>query len=120
TQAFEDFYCEVYTLDYRRLQAGMKALKALMERTDRVQIKGPGTDLRFSIKGIPAVICGGDRNIPDGEVFTAPVKNSVEGHITFNAPSIYQGIAFDAIRLEFKSGKIVDATSNETQKLNKI
>src|SRR5437868_14808510 len=114
TEAFEDFYFEVCTLDYRKLLPGMKALHRLMEKTDRVEIKGRGTDLRFSKKGIPAVICGGDRNIPDGEVFTAPVKDSVEGHVTFNAPSIYQGIAFDGIRLEFKNGKIVDATSNVT------
>ncbi len=120
TEAFEDFYFDVCTLDYRKLLPGMKALKRLMEKTDRVRIKGPGTDLRFSIKGIPAVICGGDRNIPDGEVFAAPVKDSVEGHVTFNAPSIYQGIAFDGIRLEFKNGKIIGATSNETKKLNKI
>jgi len=120
TEAFEDFYFDVCTLDYRKLLPGMKALKRLMEKTDHVQIKGPGTDLRFSVKGIPAVICGGDRNIPDGEVFSCPVKDSVEGHVAFNAPSIYQGIAFDGIRLEFKSGKVVDATSNETQKLNKI
>jgi len=120
TEAFEDFYFDVCTLDYRKLLPGMKVLKRLMEKTDRVQIKGPGTDLRFSINGIPAVICGGDRNIPDGEVFSSPVKDSVEGHVTFNAPSIYQGIAFDGIRLEFKSGKIVDATSNETKKLNKM
>ena len=120
TQAFEDFYFQVCTLDYRKLQPGMKALKALMERTDRVEIKGPGTDLRFSIKGIPAVICGGDRNIPDGEVFTAPLKNSVEGQITFNAPTIYQSIAFDGIRLNFRQGKIVEAKSNQTEKLNKI
>src|SRR5881275_2448798 len=117
TEAFEDFYFEVCTLDYRKLQPGMKALKRLMEKTDRVEIKGPGTDLRFSIKGIPAVICGGDRNIPDGEVFTAPVKNSVEGHITFNAPTIYQSIAFDGIRLDFRKGKIVQAISNQTEKL---
>src|SRR5881296_12106 len=120
TQAFEDFYFEVCTLDYRKLQPGMKTLKGLMEKTNRVEIKGPGTDLRFSITGIPAVICGGDRNIPDGEVFTAPLKDSVEGQITFNAPSIYQGTGFDSIRLEFENGKIVDATSNETKKLNKI
>jgi aminopeptidase len=120
TEAFEDFYFEVCTLDYAKLQPGMKALKELMEQTNRVQIKGPGTNLRFSIKGIPAVICGGDRNIPDGEVFTAPVKNSVEGHIRFNAPSIYQSIAFDGIRLDFRNGKIVKATSNQTEKLNKI
>ena len=120
TEAFEDFYFEVCTLDYRKLQAGMKALKRLMQKTDRVEIKGPGTDLNFSIKGIPAVICGGDRNIPDGEVFTSPMKHSVDGHVTFNAPSIYQGTGFDGVRLQFKNGKIVEATSNETEKLNKI
>ena len=120
TEAFEDFFFDVCTLDYRKLKPGMKALKGLMERTDRVQIKGPGTDLNFSIKGIPAIICGGDRNIPDGEVFTAPVKDSVEGQLTFNAPTIYQGTAFDGIQLRFKRGKIVEASSNETEKLNKI
>src|SRR5207244_251133 len=73
TEAFENFYFDVCTLNYRKLQPGKKALKRLMERTNRVEIKAPGTDLTFSIKGIPAVICGGDRNIPDGEVFTAPV-----------------------------------------------
>jgi aminopeptidase len=120
SEAFEDFYFDVCTLDYRKLQPGMKALKRLMDKTDRVHVKGPGTNLHFSIKGIPAVICGGDRNIPDGEVFSCPVKDSVEGHVTFNAPSIYQGTAFDGIRLEFKGGKIVAATSNETKKLNEI
>ena len=120
TEAFEDFYFDVCTLDYRKLQPGMKALKALMSKTDRVEIKGPGTDLRFSIKGIGAVICGGDRNIPDGEVFSCPVKNSVQGHVTFNAPTIYQGIGFDGIRLEFNDGKIVKATANQTEKLNEI
>jgi aminopeptidase len=120
TEAFENFYFDVCTLDYRKLQSGMAALKRLMEKTDRVEIKGPGTDLRFSMNGIPAVICGGDRNIPDGEVFSCPVKESVEGHVTFNSPSVYQGTGFDGIRLEFKNGKIVDATSNETKKLNNI
>jgi aminopeptidase len=120
TEAFEDFFFRVCTLDYRKLQPGMKALKKLMEKTDRVEISGPGTDLRFSIKKIPAVICGGDRNIPDGEVFTAPVRDSVNGFITFNAPSIYQGTSYDNIRLEFENGKVTKATSNETQKLNDI
>jgi aminopeptidase len=120
TAAFEDFYFDVCTLDYGRLRPGMQALKSLLQKTDRVDIKGPSTDLRFSIKKIPAVICGGDRNIPDGEVFTAPVKDSVEGHVTFNAPTIYQSTAFDGIRLEFRHGKIVKATSNQTAKLNAI
>jgi aminopeptidase len=120
TEAFENFYFDVCTLDYRKLQPGMNALKTLMEKTDRVEVIGPGTDLRFSIKGIPAVICGGDRNIPDGEVFSCPVKNSVQGHVSFNAPTIYQSTGFDGIRLEFRDGKIIDATSNQTEKLNKI
>ncbi|MFL6585148.1 MAG: aminopeptidase [Chthoniobacterales bacterium] len=120
TEAFENFYFDVCTLDYRKLQPGMKALAALMEKTDCVEIKGPGTDLRFSIKGISAIVCGGDHNIPDGEVFTCPVKNSVEGEITFNAPSIYQGTGFDSVHLEFREGKIVAATSNQTEKLNQI
>jgi aminopeptidase len=120
TEAFEDFYFNVCTLDYRKLRSGMTALKKLFNKTDRVEIRGPGTDLRFSIKGIPAVICGGDRNIPDGEVFTAPVRDSVEGNVTFNAPTIYQGTGFDGIRLEFRNGRIVNASGNETAKLNRI
>jgi aminopeptidase len=120
TEAFEDFFFKVCTLDYRKLVPGMKALKTLMEKTDQVQIKGPGTDLRFSIKGIPAIICGGDRNIPDGEVFSCPVKDSVQGHVTFNAPTVYQSTAFDNIRLDFRDGKIVEATSNNPKKLNAV
>lgn len=120
TEAFEKFFFDVCTLDYARMIPGMKALKALMDKTDKVEIRGPGTELEFSIKGIPAITCGGTHNIPDGEVFTAPVKNSVQGYVTYNAPTIYQGTAFDNVRLEFKDGKIVDATANNTKKLNEI
>jgi aminopeptidase len=91
-----------------------------MNRTDRVHLKGPGTDLRFSIKGIGAVPCGGLRNIPDGEVFSCPVKDSVEGTISYNAPTVYLGTAFDNIRLTFKAGRIVEATSSNTKRLNEI
>jgi len=120
TEAFEDYYFKVCTLDYARMIPGMKALKALMDRTDRVHLKGPGTDLIFSIKDIGSVMCGGDRNIPDGEVFSCPVKDSVEGHVTFNAPTIYQGAAFDGIRLDFEKGRVVKAAGNNTKKLNEI
>lgn len=120
TEAFEDYFFKVCTLDYSRMIPGMKALKALMDKTDRVHLKGPGTDLLFSIKDIGSVMCGGDRNIPDGEVFSCPVRDSVEGHVTFNAPTIYQGTAFDNIRLDFEKGKVVNATANNTKKLNEI
>jgi aminopeptidase len=120
TEAFEDFYFKVCTLDYSKMKPGMEALKSLMEKTDQVQITGPGTSLRFSIKGIPAIMCGGHHNIPDGEVFSCPVRDSVEGHVLFNAPTVYQGTAFDSVRLAFKNGKVVDATSNNTERLNAI
>jgi len=120
TEAFEDFFFRVCLLDYSKFVTPMRALKRLMDKTDEVHIKGPGTDLRFSIKGLEALPCGGEHNIPDGEVFTAPVKTSVEGHITYNTPSIYQGIAFDQVHFEFEKGKIVKATSNDTKALNKI
>lgn len=122
TEQFEDFYFRVCTLDYSKMQPGMAALKALFESTDKVQIRGPGTDLHFSMKGIGAVTCGGYRNIPDGEVFSCPVRDSVNGHITFNAPTIYLGTNFDGIRLEFTNGKITHASAagGGTDKLNAI
>jgi aminopeptidase len=120
TEAFEDFYFRVCLLDYSKLKKGMDALAKLMTKTKDVHIMGPGTDLRFSIAGIPGIACGGTHNIPDGECFTAPVKDSVEGVISYNAPSIYQGIAFDNVKLEFKQGKIVKATANNTKAINKI
>jgi aminopeptidase len=120
TEAFEDYFFKVCTLDYSRMKSGMKALKALMENTDQVRIKGPGTDLTFSIKGISAIACGGQHNIPDGEVFSCPVRDSVEGHVQFNAPTIYQGTAFDSVRLAFKKGKVVEASANNTERLNAI
>jgi aminopeptidase len=120
TEEFEDFYFRVCTLDYSRMTVGMKALADLMKATDEVHIKGPGTDLRFSIKGIGAQPCGGLRNIPDGEVFSCPVKDSVEGVVQYNAPTVYLGNSFDNIRLVFKKGRIVEATSNNTKRLNEI
>ncbi len=120
TEQFEDFYFRVCTLDYSRMRPGMKALVDLMRKTDRVHVKGPGTDLRFSIKGIGARECGGLRNIPDGEVYSCPVRDSVEGTVQYNAPSVYLGTSFDSIRLTFKKGRIVEATSNNTKRLNDI
>ncbi len=120
TEAFEDFYFKVCTLDYARMEPGMKALHDLMVKTDRVYLKGPGTDLKFSIKGIGAKTCGGLRNIPDGEVFSCPVRDSVEGVIQYNAPTVYLGSSFDHIRLVFKQGRIVEATANNTKRLNEI
>lgn len=120
TEEFEDFYFDVCTLDYSKMDKAMNPLKKLMEKTDKVHLKGPGTDLTFSIKGIPVIKCAGELNIPDGEIFTAPVKNSVNGTITYNTPTIYLGNKFENISLTFEKGKIVKATGSDTKKLNKI
>jgi len=120
TEAFEDFYFDVCTLDYSKMARAMEPLKQLMERTDQVRLVGEGTDLSFSIKGLPAIPCAGEMNIPDGEIFTAPVRDSVNGVITYNTPAVYQGVTHERIRLEFKNGKIIKATGNETDKLNQV
>jgi aminopeptidase len=121
TEAFEKFYFDVCTMDYSKMSKAMTPLHKLMMRTDKVRIKGPlDTDLSFSIKGIPAVKCDGRLNIPDGELFTAPVKDSVNGVIHYNTPTIYQGTTFENIRFVFKDGKIVEATSSDTKKTNQI
>ncbi len=110
-EEFEDFYYKAAIFDYPGLKKRQAKLVKLMEKTDKVHIKASDTDLEFSIKGIPAVSCFGDRNVPDGEVFTAPVKNSVNGILQFNTPTVYQGKEFTDIRLEFEKGKIVKAAS---------
>ncbi|MFC0187843.1 aminopeptidase [Fictibacillus aquaticus] len=120
TEAFEDFYFDVCTLDYSKMNNAMDALKDLMDRTDKVRLTGPGTDLTFSIKDIPSVKCAGNYNIPDGEVFTAPVKDSVNGTISYNTPSPYNGFTFENVKLTFKDGKIVEATANDSERINKI
>jgi len=120
-EIFEDFFYDVCTINYKKMSRAMDPLVRLMEKTDKVHIKGKGTDLTFSIKGINVIKCGGRHNIPDGEVFTAPVKNSINGVITYNTPSLYEGTVFDGIRFEFKDGKIVKANATQNEdKMNKI
>ncbi len=120
TEAFEDFYFRVCNVDYGRMRDAMQPLVQRMRRTDRVHLKGPGTDLRFSIRGIGAVPCFGERNVPDGECFTAPVRDSVEGTITYNTPSVYLGTTYDHIAFTFERGRIVRATGNPQDKLDHL
>ncbi|GIN86911.1 aminopeptidase [Heyndrickxia sporothermodurans] len=120
TEAFEDFYFDVCNLDYSKMDRAMDSLVDLMNKTDKVRLVSPGTDLTFSIKDIPAIKCAGRLNIPDGEVYTAPVRESVNGTITYNTPSPYQGFTFENVKLTFKDGKIIDAASNDTERINKI
>jgi aminopeptidase len=119
---FEDFYFKACNIDWPDFSKKITKLWQVVNRTKQVRIKSSDTDLTFSIKGIPAIKSEGLRNMPDGEVFTSPVKNSVEGYITYNTPSLYHGKEFDGVRFEFSKGRIVEATSKigSTDELNKI
>ncbi len=120
TEKFEDYYFNVCNLDYKKMDEAMKPLKALMEKTDKVRLVAQGTDLTFSIKDIPVIPCAGEMNIPDGEIFTAPVRESINGKITYNTPALYQGFTYENICFEFENGKIVNATCNDTEKINSV
>ena len=119
-EAFEEYYFNVCNLDYSKMSKAMDSLVELMNKTDKVRITGVGTDLTFSIKGIPAIKCAGEMNIPDGEVFTAPVRDSVNGVIQYNTPSVYQGFTYENVKLEFKDGKIIYSTANDTDRIIKV
>ncbi len=122
TEAFEDFYFKACLADYPKMAAAAQHLVDLMNRTDKVRLVAQDTDITFSIKGIPAVPCCGNMNIPDGEVYTAPVQGSIEGVIHYNTPTLYDGKQFSNIRLVFKQGKIVEATceTGDNKSLNAI
>lgn len=121
TEDFAEFYFETCTLDYAKLSVEMEKLKKLMEKTDKVRLVAKGTDISFSIKDIPVLKCDGKLNIPDGEVYTAPVKNSINGVIQYNAPSFYNGKLFADVRLEVKDGKIVKAScAGDNEALNAV
>lgn len=120
TAGFEDFYYNVCNLDYAKMDRAMNPLVELMQKTDQVRIVGPGTNLTFSIRNIPAVKCSGHRNIPDGEVYTAPVRDSANGTISYNTPSIFQGMTYEHVTLEFCDGRIVNATANQTERIRKV
>ena len=111
SESFQRFYYEVCCLDYSRMDKAVQPLKELMNRTDRVRIVAPETDLQFSIKNIPAIPCSGTMNIPDGECFTAPVRDSVNGTIRFNASSVHEGVLYNTIKIDFKDGKAVSMDS---------
>lgn len=120
-EGFAEHYYDVCTLDYARMSRAMDPLASLMRSTDRVEIRGAKTALTFSIAGIPCVKCDGHINIPDGELFTAPVRESVNGHIFYNCATLYQGVVFPAVRLTFEKGRVVRAeTDGDTDRLEAI
>lgn len=117
TLEFYDFALDAMTIDYKDVCNNLRPLKDLMEKTDKVRIVGPNTDISFSIKNMNAIPCCGEKNIPDGELYTAPIKTSVNGTITYNTPSPYMGCVYNNVSLTFKDGKIIKASSDEEEDL---
>ncbi|HZG57188.1 aminopeptidase [Paenibacillus sp.] len=119
-EAYTDFLFKTCTMDYRKMSAAMAPLASLLQETDRVRVVAPGTDVSFSVKGLPAIACDGKVNLPDGEVFSAPVRDSVNGTIAFNTKAMYRGHAFNRISLTFQDGKIVSFESDNDARLQDI
>lgn len=120
TESFTQYFFDVCNLDYSKMCNALENLKQLMEKTDVVRILAPNTDLTFSIKGIPAIKCCGECNIPDGEIYTAPVKNSINGQIQFNIPAVVDGKEYTNILLKFKDGKIIEYDCNDNESFKEI
>lgn len=119
---FEEFYLKVCLVDYNRMTEAGLPLEYYMAQAEHVRLTGEGTDISFIKKDISARLCTGKRNIPDGECFTAPDADSVNGYITYG-PSRYWGKSFPWIRLEVRDGVIVkaeSATDEMTVQLNTI
>lgn len=119
TEKFRRFYYDACLFDYSKLEQAMKPLEELLRKTDRIHLKGKGTDIEFSVKGQNWIPCFGKRNIPDGELFTSPVIDSVNGKITY-APSVYQGKPFEFVKLEVENGVVTDFDSSDNSALEEI
>lgn len=121
TREFEDYYYKVCTeVDYNKMNEVMLKAKKFLETVDKVRIVSPGTDISFSVKGLPWIPCAGKMNIPDGEIYSAPVKNSVNGTISYNTKSTYHGHCFSNIVFKFKDGKIVEAHADNDELVNNV
>ncbi len=121
TDDYFNYAIDVMNYDYFKMYNNIKPLKDLMEKTDNVRIIAPDTDITFSIKGMNVIPCCGKCNIPDGEIYTAPIKTSVNGIITYNTKSPYQGNVYNKVSLRFKDGKIIEAKCDgDNEKLNDI
>ncbi len=107
--AFVDSWAQACLFDWSSVASETERLRQIIEDANQVRIVGENTDLAFSIAGIPACLCCGRENIPGGEVFTAPVKKSVNGEVFFNVPSSHASTIFGRVSLCFKDGKVVSS-----------
>jgi len=120
TDACEEYFFKVCTLNYPLLHQEMEPLKAALDRASQVRILSPGTDISFSVEGIQCSISAGTWNIPDGETAMKIVRESVNGIISYNVPSNHQGFVFRDIKLTFKRGQVVGIEANDAKRMEAI
>lgn len=118
-EEFEDFLFNATNIDWNKESKKQDKIKAVLDKGKRVRILADDTDLTFSIKGRTAIKCYGEHNMPDGEVFLAPVEKTTEGFIHYSFPVIYNGREVSGVTLKFKKGKVVDAKALKNEKFLK-
>ncbi len=106
-EEFKDFVFNACLLDWREMSKRLNIIKDKMKKVDKVRIVGEKTDLEFSIKGRNIIVADGKHNMPDGEVFTSVIEDSVNGRIFFDMPAVKMGQIVENIYLEFKNGVVV-------------
>lgn len=112
---FEDFYYGACLINWKEESRKQDKVKEVFDAGKTVRIIGKETDLTFSIEGRPGIKCDGKRNMPDGEVFYAPVEDSASGVISYSFPAVYLCNEVDGIVLKFKDGKVVEARAEKNE-----
>ncbi|MEW4412202.1 aminopeptidase [Clostridium sp. AN503] len=120
TEALEDFFFDTCCLNYKRMNELAAPLNELMMRSDRVEIRAPGTELSFSVKGCCKPSACGIFNIPCGETGMPIIPESANGCISYNLPSFFQNTLFEGIRLTLKDGIITEAVSSHQERMDQI
>ena len=111
---------DVNNFDYKKLSSKAQILKNFLDKTSYIRILGKETDISFQKKNVNTVVCCGNINLPDGEVYTAPEKFSVNGKIMFDVDSYFRGNTYKNLKLFVKDGKIVDYDCNLNEEFGKI
>jgi aminopeptidase len=119
---FEDFVFEATFTDQEDALKRWQAVRDEQERLvtwlrgkETVTIRGPQVDLRLSIAGRTFINSAGDVNMPSGEIFTSPLETSAEGWVQFSYPAVYLGAIVEGVRLEFRKGRVIDASAEKNQ-----
>jgi len=119
---YEDFVYDACMPDaddpvgyWKNIAARQDKAIAWLKGKKHVHVTAPGTDLELSIEGRPFINCASKVNVPDGEIFTSPVENSANGYVHYSFPTLHEGFEVSGIRLEFKDGKVVNASADKNE-----